>query len=408
MTVRQPKYEEIYDEDNLGEAFREISKRRYAHPSWTKFTINTGDILCYAQLDLMYETYQPGPVTEFDITDPKPRHIIAPRLYDRLIHHALIRVTLPVFEAYLHPGSFACRKGKRKATVTALTESNEQVSVDLEAVKHFSPLTPDYEIKELGQEILTLRHGPVHYVRMTATTGRGVIYACVAYQKLMRKALGRWGKDFVIVSIDIKSFFASIPHKVVMAMIDRLFEDKRIVRLFGKIIDAIDAGLPIGFLPSQHESNLVGSAIDYFVTDIIGQPLYIRYADDIRILIHTRSEARETLEAVEELVTLKLGMALSEKKTSIKRFKGHDTFCGFDVHPHHFEAKKESLKRHERRCLKKERQYLEGALPLDKLVDTIQSARSYILATDAKSPKLEALMKRVEEYQVKEFEAAVR
>ena len=103
--VRQPSYEEIWNDDNLGEAFREISKKRYAHPSWTEFSIDEGDVLCHAQLDLMYETYTPGPVTEFEITDPKPRHIIAPRLYDRLIHHALIRVTLPVFEAYFHPAS---------------------------------------------------------------------------------------------------------------------------------------------------------------------------------------------------------------------------------------------------------------------------------------------------------------
>ena len=396
--VRQPSYEEIWSDDNLGEALREISKKRYAHPSWTEFSIDEGDVLCHAQLDLMYETYTPGPVTEFEITDPKPRHIIAPRLYDRLIHHALIRVALPVFEAYFHPASFACRRGRQRSVVSARTDAGVRVQVELEAVRHYPILTREKDVKEMGFRMLVASYGPVSDVQIRTISGRGTIYACLHYQKLIRKALGRWGRDFVIISIDIKSFFASISHPVVKSLIDRLFDDKRIVRLFGKIIDAIDQGLPIGFLPSQHEANLVGTCFDYFATDILGQPYYIRYADDIRILVHTRGEARKVLEAVEDLATTRLGLRLSEKKTKITRFKGSDIYCGMRIHPHHFEAKPATLKRHERRCLKKERQYLSGELPLEKLEATTRSAEDYMAITGADSKTISALKHRIQSY----------
>ncbi len=398
MNIRQPKYEEIWDDDNLGEALREISKRRYAHPAWVNFTIDEGAVLSYAQLDLMYETYKPGPVTEFTITDPKPRHIIAPRLYDRLIHHALIRVALPVFEAYFHPSSFACRKGRQKSIVKAFDSNGNRVEIELEAVRHYPLLTKEKEIKEMGRQILEANYGRVHDVRLQTIPGKGTFYACLYYQKLIRKALGKWQRDFVIISIDIKSFFASIPHAVIESLIDRLFEDKRIVRLFAKIIDAIDQGLPIGFLPSQHEANLVGTCFDYFATDILGQPYYIRYADDIRILVHTKEEARKVLEAVEDLAVTRLGLQLSEKKTHITKFKGSDVYCGMRIYSHHFEAKPATLKRHERRCLKKEQDYLSGHLPLEKLDVTTRSAEDYITLTGVKSAKIEALRNRIQSY----------
>ena len=394
--VRQPSYEEIWSDDNLGEALREISKKRYAHPSWTEFSLDEGDVLCHAQLDLMYETYMPGPVTEFEITDPKPRHIIAPRLYDRLIHHALIRVTLPVFEAFFHPASFACRRGRQRSIVSARTDAGARVQIELEAVRHYPILTKEEDVKEIGCRILVASHGPISNVQIRTIPGRGTIYACLHYQKLIRKALGKWGRDFVIVSIDIKSFFASISHPVVKTLIDRIFDDKRIVHLFGKIIDAIEQGLPIGFLPSQHEANLVGTCFDYFVTDILGQPYYIRYADDIRILVHTRREACQILEAVEDLAVTRLGLRLSEKKTTITRFKGSDIYCGMRIYPHHFEAKPATLKRHERRCLKKERQYLSGELPLEKLEATVRSAIDYMDLTGAESPKIKGILCRID------------
>lgn len=398
MKIRQPSYEDIWDDDNLGEALREVSKKRCALPSWTEFTLDEGALLAHAQLDLMHETYTPGPVTEFDITDPKPRHIIAPRLYDRLIHHALMRVTLPVFEAHFHPSSFACRRGRQVSTVTALTRDNERVETSLESVKDYPILSRDREIMELGERILAANHGPVHDIRLHTIPGRGTTYACLFYQKLIRKALGRWGRDFYIISIDIHKYFASIPHHVVIALLDRLFEDRRIVNLFKKIIDATEEGLPIGFLPSQHEANLVGTCFDFFATDTLGQSLYLRYMDDMRILVHTRKEARDVLDAVALLATTKLGLTLSPNKTKTTRFKGSDIFCGLKVYPHHFEAKPQTLRRHERRCLRKERLFLEGSLTLEKLMATVRSATDYMALTGAKSRTMEELAERMEGY----------
>lgn len=395
--MNQPKYEDIYEYENALAAFNEVAKGRSEKVSWITFSLDKSAIICHAIEDLIWETYIPGKVTQFDIKDPKPRHIIAPRLYDRLIHHMLIRVTLPVFESYFHRASFACRKGKERFTFDVRFTDGSESTLSLAAGKDYPVEAMPAEVHRLAERILTASGKKIEKLSSRQTLGRGTIYGAKYYSGLMRKALGKWS-NFFVVSIDIKSYFKSINHRVLIVILNKLFEDKRIVGLFTKIIDAIDEGLPIGFLPSQHEANLLGTIFDYFITDILGQSIYIRYMDDMRILVHTRDDAEAVLQAVDELATNKLGLTLSEKKTTIKRFKGSDVFCGFKVCPHHLQAKTSTIKRHERRCLKKEKLYLEGNLSLDKLDITIQAAETYLAITDAKSSKIASLRKRFQSY----------
>ena len=46
------------------------------------------------------------------IFDPKERVITAPCFRDRMLHHAVMLVCEPVFERFLTPDRFACRRGK--------------------------------------------------------------------------------------------------------------------------------------------------------------------------------------------------------------------------------------------------------------------------------------------------------
>ena len=325
-----PLYRQVYDMDNLEAAWDEIKKNKRKSTSFQTFALFKDEILVQAQNELIWFLYDPKKrgVNHFFIREPKLREINAPKHYDKLIHHALIRVTLPIFESAFHPNSFACRRGK------------------------------------------------------------GTHPSCIYYQKMIKWALADFGKDFYIVSVDFKSYFASIDHMVVKDLIRYIFDDPGILWLMDSIIDALgDVGLPLGFLPSQHLSGLLGTAVDVYVTKFLSvdDKRYIRTADDIRIICHTKEEAKKIIWNLDEFCWERLKITLSPKKTKIQKWSGRDTWCGYVIAPHHFEPKRSTRKRAEKRIAKKERLVMEGKLSQDKLESSRRCHEAYLSHTYKKA-----------------------
>ena len=307
-------YEKIADVDNIIEAWDEIRLGRAEQDSFLRFTADWPSLIYNAHNHLIWHSWRPDPDNNlsFWIREPKLRHITAPPLMDRLVHHAIFRQTLPRFQAYFTRSSYACIKG------------------------------------------------------------RGTLKAVEGLQHLMIKTLAKYGTDFYEIDIDIKSYFATINHKVVKYMIAKIIPEEDVAELFFMIIDSFDEGLPIGFLPSQHLANLIGSIIDHFISDILGLD-HIRYMDDIRLFAHTKEEARDILIALDCLISGRMHQAVSDKKTSVKHFKGSVSFCGYIVHPRYLRLKPESRKRSVRVMKKKMADYAEGRITAKQLHDTASS-----------------------------------
>jgi retron-type reverse transcriptase len=73
------------------------------------------------QAQLINQTYTPGRFRYFHIRDPKPRIIAVAPFRDRIVHHALTQLLMPVFEQTFIADSYATREGKgtHKAIVKA-------------------------------------------------------------------------------------------------------------------------------------------------------------------------------------------------------------------------------------------------------------------------------------------------
>lgn len=325
-----PLYRQVYDMDNLEAAWNEIKKNKRKSDSFQTFALFKDEILLQAQNELIWFLYDPKKrgVNHFFIREPKLREINAPKHYDKLIHHALIRVVLPVFESVFHPNSFACRKGK------------------------------------------------------------GTHPSCIYYQKMIKWALADFGKDFVIVSVDFKLFFALIDHEVTKELIRCIFDDPGILWLTDSIVDALgDIGLPLGFLPSQHLSGLIGTVVDIFVTRFLGvsDKRYIRTADDIRIICRTKEEAKDIIWHLDEFCWERLKITLSPKKTKIQKWSGRDTWCGYIIAPHHFEPKKSTKRRAEKRIAKKTKLVQQGKLSPENLEASKRCHEAYLSHTYKKA-----------------------
>lgn len=87
------------------------------------------------------------------------------------------------------------------------------------------------------------------------------------------------------IKLDIKKYFDSISHPVLMEKLSRKFKDKKVLRLFQLIIESYEttkgAGLPIGNLTSQYFANFYLSWADHHLLEKIGIGSYVRYMDDM-------------------------------------------------------------------------------------------------------------------------------
>ena len=88
---------------------RKNKKRKATH---LRFRLHCFENLASIKSDIEAMEYLPMPSTAFVITRPKVREIIAADFRDRIIQTYLVQRMLPAMERYLHPHSYACRKGK--------------------------------------------------------------------------------------------------------------------------------------------------------------------------------------------------------------------------------------------------------------------------------------------------------
>jgi hypothetical protein len=105
-------YEQIADPDNLREAMAAAARGKRDRPSVRRFLRHASEELRALRAQLCAGDVAVDGYRFFMVYDPKPRRIAAPSFRDRVLHHALMRVVEPVFEAEALGASFACRKGK--------------------------------------------------------------------------------------------------------------------------------------------------------------------------------------------------------------------------------------------------------------------------------------------------------
>lgn len=137
---------------------------------------------------------------------------------------------------------------------------------------------------------------------------------------------------------DIRKFFPSIDHGVLLGLIERKIKDPRVLELCVEIVGSYESGrrplrkrgddllavcgrkvgLPIGNLTSQLFANVILDPLDHLVKEELRLPGYVRYCDDFWCFSGSKEKLWEARDAVSEhLVGMRL--RLHEKKTTLSR-----------------------------------------------------------------------------------------
>ena len=159
--------------------------------------------------------------------------------------------------------------------------------------------------------------------------GRGTLASVKRCQQHARRF--RW-----YAQIDIRSYFASIDHAVLLDLLRRKFKDAGLLRLLERIIHAFDVapgkGLPIGALTSQHFANFYLAGIDRMLLEQCRVQGMVRYMDDLVWFGPSRDAVREALSDVESFARGKLQLEI-KKADCINFSRGGLLFCGYRILP---------------------------------------------------------------------------
>lgn len=311
-------YPKIYDFENLYNAYLKARRgHRYDRQVLT-FTNHLESELIQLQNELIWKTYRTGKYRRFFVHDPKTREVAALPFRDRVLQHALCSVLEPLFERKFIYDSYACRKQK------GTHEGTDRVT------------------------------------------------------DFLRRAVRRWDKPYCLKG-DIRQYFPSINHAVLLSIIQRTIACEDTLRLIKEILsswvdvsDPDPKGLPIGNLTSQLWANVYLDHLDHFVKEVLCVPLYVRYMDDFVIISGSKVELWGIRKEIEVFLNNKLKLSLNGKTSIFPVSHGVD-FLGYRIWPDHRLLRKRSVKRMRRALKYFQNAYQKGSVDIERINATLQS-----------------------------------
>jgi RNA-directed DNA polymerase len=232
-------FEQICMPENLRAAFQKASQGKRDQPVVREFGQALDSRLSEMLVTIGNGSIALGRFHQFVIRDPKERVITAPCFEERVLHHAVMNLSEPVFDRWLIDDTFACRKGKgREAAVLRAFSFSKRFGwfLKLDIRKYFDSIS----------------------------------------HSTLQNLLKRRFKD------------------------DQLLE--LLNRIIHSFRGAIGVGLPIGSLTSQHFANFYLGWFDRFVKESLRIRGYVRYMDDMAlwhddptVLKRIRSQCEEFL-----------------------------------------------------------------------------------------------------------------
>ncbi len=137
--------------------------------------------------------------------------------------------------------------------------------------------------------------------------GKG-LHACLDRARYYTRRHGWYLK------LDVRKYFDSIQHAILLEQICRQFKDERTLRLMAGLISTYATepgmGLPIGNLTSQYFANHYLGSLDHLCKETLRIPGYVRYMDDIVLWADSREDLLGWHETIVDFCDKELSLEL--------------------------------------------------------------------------------------------------
>ena len=241
------------------------------------------------RFDLINFNYRHANYEAFKINDPKPRNIHKATVRDRVLHRAIYRVLYPDFDRTFIFDSYSCRNEK-------------------------------------GTHRAFLRL--VHFARKIS---RNYTSPCWA------------------LKMDIKKFFDSVDHEILIRLLTERIGDPKLLCLLKQIVHSFEfspgKGMPLGNLTSQLFANIFLDPLDKFVKHRLKAKYYLRYADDFLILADNPEELMGYFVEINQFLKTVLKLQIHPNKVHLRRLSWGIDFVGYVALPHYFLPRNKTVRR---------------------------------------------------------------
>ena len=282
-------YEDLISLENIFQAWDEFVKGKRKKKDVMEFHRNLEDNLFKLRKSLKNRTYRHGGYQDFYVHDPKRRHIHKANVEDRIVHHLLYKYLYDISDKSFIFDSYSCRLNKG--------------------------------------------------------THKGVS----RLKSFTRKISHNYTRECWALKLDIKKFFASVDHEILLKLLKKRIEDKDILCLLRNVIDSFHTeegkGIPLGNLTSQVFANIYLNELDQFVKHILKIKFYIRYADDFIILDSKKDIYYRYTSILAVFLKDNLKLELHPKKISLRNLRWGIDFLGYIVLPHYIFVRTKTKKR---------------------------------------------------------------
>ncbi len=209
--------------------------------------------------------------------------------------------------------------------------------------------------------------------------GKGA-HRAVARAKIFLKA------NAFYLKADIRKYFPSMDHSVLLKIIKRKIKDKEAFWLIEKIIrNSGERGLPIGNLTSQFFANVYLDLFDHYIKDRLGVRRYIRYMDDFVVFSNRKEDLKDILDEAYRLLKSRLHLELKWESCYINTRSNGLSFLGVRIFPTLIRIKSENLKRTLSRMRRREWEFSQGYIEEAKYLQSMMSLTGHLQAYNTRS-----------------------
>ena len=272
-------YNKIISSENLFSAWNIFKKGKRKRYDVLNFERNLEENIFQLHKSLANKTYRHDRYSSFFVNDPKRRHIHKASVKDRLVHQVLYDYLYRLFDKTFIYDSYSCRVGKG--------------------------------------------------------THKGIR----RLEQFCRRVSNNYSNECWALKLDIKKFFASIDHEILLELIKSKVRDEDILWLTANIICSFEEknrkGIPLGNLTSQIFANIYLNKLDYFVKHILKEKHYIRYADDFVIVLKGKHVVNSLTNQLIYILQNELKLIIHPNKIILRKLEWGIDFLGYVILPNH-------------------------------------------------------------------------
>ncbi len=148
----------------------------------------------------------------------------------------------------------------------------------------------------------------------------------------------RDGKTWV-VDMDLSKFFDRVNHDMLMARVARQVEDKGILRLVRRYLEAgvMIHGIVVETTVGTPQGDPLSPLLSNIILDDLDKELerrghaFVRYADDFQAYVSSSRSGRRVMESLQKYVEGTLKLKVNQEKSSVRRIR-KTTYLGFSFY----------------------------------------------------------------------------